>query len=326
MKKEDFCLFTLSLLFAACGKGEKEFDATGTFEATEVTVSAMSAGELKTFGIEERNMVEADSVVGQIDDATLRLKKRELESVSEQLSAQARSLSASKDATDSRQLDLNLQLASQEQQLANLRRERTRYQELVNDGAAPRKQLDEINYQIRVQEKQISAVREQISSNNASLSKQVASVGEQIHGIEAQIKGIGTQQLQLDEQIEKAIVKSPVKGTVLEKYVENGEFVSVGKPLFKVADTEHMFMKAYITSAQLQKVKIGQKVRVYADYGNGERREYDGTVSWISSKSEFTPKTILTDDERADLVYAVKIAVKNDGYIKIGMYGEVKIN
>ena len=117
---------------------------------------------------------------------------------------------------------------------------------------------------------------------------------------------------------------TPIKGIVLEKYVERGEFVAVGKPLFKIADTEQMFIRAYVTSAQLQNIKVGQKAKVFADYGNANKKEYDGTVSWISSKSEFTPKTILTDDERADLVYAVKVAVKNDGYIKIGMYGEVK--
>ena len=119
-------------------------------------------------------------------------------------------------------------------------------------------------------------------------------------------------------------MKAPIKGTVLEKYVEQGEFVATGKPLFKMADTENMSLRAYITSTQLQNVKLGQKVKVFADYGKGQKKEYEGTVSWISSRSEFTPKTILTDDERADLVYAVKVSVKNDGYIKIGMYGEVK--
>ena len=126
------------------------------------------------------------------------------------------------------------------------------------------------------------------------------------------------------DQLQKCHVTTPIKGTVLEKYVEKGEFVATGKPLFKMADTEKMFIRAYVTSAQLKDIKVGQQAKVFADYGDGQKKEYEGTVSWISSKSEFTPKTILTDDERADLVYALKVAIKNDGYVKIGMYGEVK--
>ena len=166
-------------------------------------------------------------------------------------------------------------------------------------------------------ERQREATRDQIRSNNASLA-------EQSKGIAAQIEGISAQQRQIADQITNTEVKAPIKGTVLEKYVEQGEFVATGKPLFKMADTENMSLRAYITSTQLQNVKLGQKVKVFADYGKGQKKEYEGTVSWISSRSEFTPKTILTDDERADLVYAVKVSVKNDGYIKIGMYGEVK--
>ena len=132
------------------------------------------------------------------------------------------------------------------------------------------------------------------------------------------------QREQLLDQLEKCHVRTPAGGTVIEKYVERGEFVATGKPLFKMADTAHMYLRAYVTSAQLQHIRIGQKAKVYADYGQGQKREYAGTVTWISSRSEFTPKTILTDDERADLVYALKVAVKNDGYIKMGMYGEVK--
>ena len=131
------------------------------------------------------------------------------------------------------------------------------------------------------------------------------------------------QQAQVDDQIANTEVKSPIKGIILEKYVEQGEFVATGKPLFKVADIDNMFLRAYVTSAQLKDIKLGQKVKVLADYGDKQRKEYDGTISWISSRSEFTPKTILTDDERADLVYAVKVAIKNDGFVKIGMYGEM---
>ncbi len=272
-------LFALSPLLVACGNSEKEYDATGTFEATEVTVSAKSTGELKVFNVAEGQVVENGAVVGRIDAYQLQMAH-------EQLEAQKRQLSSTRNATNSRQLDLEKQLSTINQQIVNAERER-------------------------------DATREQIRSNNASLAEQSKGIGAQIDGIEAQKR-------QIADQIANTEIKAPLTGSVLEKYVEQGEFVTTGKPLFKVADTQNTFLRAYITSAQLQNIKVGQKVKVFADYGNGQKKAYDGTVSWISTRSEFTPKTILTDDERADLVYAVKVAIKNDGYIKIGMYGELK--
>ena len=300
----------ISFVLAACGNKEKEYDATGTFEATEVTVSAKATGELKTFDISEGQSVEQGAVVGSID-------AYQLQQTSEQLEAQKRQLGATRSATDSRRLDLEKQLSSINQQIANAQRERQRFTELVADGAVPKKQLDDINYQIKVLERQREATRDQIRSNNASLA-------EQSKGIGAQIDGLNAQQRQIADQIANAQVKAPIAGTVLEKYVERGEFVAIGKPLFKMADVQNMYLRAYVTSSQLKDLKIGQKVTVFADYGDKQKKTYEGTIAWISSRSEFTPKTILTDDERADLVYAVKVAIKNDGYVKIGMYGEAK--
>ena len=300
----------ISFVLAACGNKEKEYDATGTFEATEVTVSAKATGELKTFDISEGQTVEQGAVVGSID-------AYQLQQTSEQLEAQKRQLGATRSATDSRRLDLEKQLSSINQQIANAQRERQRFTELVADGAVPKKQLDDINYQIKVLERQREATRDQIRSNNASLA-------EQSKGIGAQIDGLNAQQRQIADQIANAQVKAPIAGTVLEKYVERGEFVAIGKPLFKMADVQNMYLRAYVTSSQLKDLKIGQKVKVFADYGDKQKKTYEGTIAWISSRSEFTPKTILTDDERADLVYAVKVAIKNDGYVKIGMYGEAK--
>ena len=300
----------ISFVLAACGNKEKEYDATGTFEATEVTVSAKATGELKTFDISEGQTVEQGAVVGSID-------AYQLQQTSEQLEAQKRQLGATRSATDSRRLDLEKQLSSINQQIANAQRERQRFTELVADGAVPKKQLDDINYQIKVLERQREATRDQIRSNNASLA-------EQSKGIGAQIDGLNAQQRQIADQIANAQVKAPIAGTVLEKYVERGEFVAIGKPLFKMADVQNMYLRAYVTSSQLKDLKIGQKVTVFADYGDKQKKTYEGTIAWISSRSEFTPKTILTDDERADLVYAVKVAIKNDGYVKIGMYGEAK--
>ena len=312
------------LLLVACGNKEKEYDATGTFEATEVTVSAKSTGELQRFDVTEGQEIDQNIVVGTIDAYQLKLQRQQLENTKEQLKANKKQLNATRGATNSKQLDLEKQVASIRQQIANAQRERQRYNELVNDGAVPRKQLDDINYQIKVLEKQLAATQEQIRSNNASLKEQSQGITAQMEGIDAQQLTVESQKAQLDDQIANSDIKAPITGSVLEKYVERGEYVTVGKPLFKMADTQNMFIRAYVTSAQLKDIKVGQQVKVFADYGNGQKKSYDGTVTWISSRSEFTPKTILTDDERADLVYAVKIAFKNDGYVKIGMYGEVK--
>lgn len=312
------------LLLVACGNKEKEYDATGTFEATEVTVSAKSTGELQRFDVTEGQEIDQNVVVGTIDAYQLKLQRQQLENTKEQLKANKKQLNATRGATNSKQLDLEKQVASIRQQIANAQRERQRYNELVNDGAVPRKQLDDINYQIKVLEKQLAATQEQIRSNNASLKEQSQGITAQMEGIDAQQLTVESQKAQLDDQIANSDIKAPITGSVLEKYVERGEYVTVGKPLFKMADTQNIFIRAYVTSAQLKDIKVGQQVKVFADYGNGQKKSYDGTVTWISSRSEFTPKTILTDDERADLVYAVKIAFKNDGYVKIGMYGEVK--
>ena len=312
------------LLLVACGNKEKEYDATGTFEATEVTVSAKSTGELQRFDVTEGQEIDQNVVVGTIDAYQLKLQRQQLENTKEQLKANKKQLNATRGATNSKQLDLEKQVASIRQQIANAQRERQRYNELVNDGAVPRKQLDDINYQIKVLEKQLAATQEQIRSNNASLKEQSQGITAQMEGIDALQLTVESQKAQLDDQIANSDIKAPITGSVLEKYVERGEYVTVGKPLFKMADTQNMFIRAYVTSAQLKDIKVGQQVKVFADYGNGQKKSYNGTVTWISSRSEFTPKTILTDDERADLVYAVKIAIKNDGYVKIGMYGEVK--
>lgn len=324
MKKILICASVLIVL-TACSNKEKEFDATGTFEATEVTVSAKASGELKSFNAQEGNELSGGDVVGNIDDTQLRLQKEQLSTTRSQLDANKRQLGASKGATTSKQLDLERQVASIRQQIANAQRERIRYTELVNDGAVPRKQLDEVNYQISVLERQLSATQEQIRSNNASLTQQGKGIDAQIEGINSQQASIDVQQAQLDDQIANTVIHAPITGTVIEKYVERGEFVAVGKPLFKMADIRQMTLRAYLTSAQLEHVKVGQKVKVMTDYGKGQGNTYEGVVAWISNKSEFTPKSIVTDDERADLVYAVKITVVNDGNIKMGMYGKVKL-
>ena len=294
--KKLITMASAALLLTACGNSEKEYDATGTFEATETTVSAEQNGTLLTFAINEGDEIEAGSEVGLIDTTQTWLKLQ-----------QAR---ATQEVYQSQKPDMEKQTSATRQQLAKAQAEQQRYKELVADGAAPSKMLDDATNQVQVLQRQLAAQLSSLSTNTNALSKQMAATEVQID--------------QLRDQLRKCHIKAPLKGTVLEKYAERGEFVAVGKPLFKMADMEQVYIRAYVTSAQLQSIRTGQQVKVFADYGDGKKQEYDGTVSWISSRSEFTPKTILTDDERADLVYAVKIAIKNDGFVKIGMYGEVK--
>ena len=326
------------LMVASCGKDKQDYDATGTFEATEITVSAESAGQLKTFNISEGQVLNNGVTVGQIDPRQLTLKRNQRATNNEQLAAthgqldaNKRQLAANKQATSSRQLDLKKQVAAIRQQIMNQQRERQRFTELLKDGAVARKQVDDIDYQLQVLKKQLAATEEQIASQNAALADQNKGITAQMEGIDAQQTvvnaqqaGVRSQQAQIDDQIAHTFIKSPITGTVLEKYAEAGEFVAVGKPLFKIADMKKMFIRAYITSEQLKNIKLGQKVKVMTNYGKGQKKAYNGVITWISSRSEFTPKTIVTDDERADLVYAIKIQFQNDGYVKIGMYGEVK--
>lgn len=289
-------LFGIAAVLTACNSGDKEYDATGTFEATETTVAAEQAGTLLTFSLEEGDNIEAGTEVGLIDTTQLWLKISHTE--------------ASKAVYQSQKPDQEKQIAATRQQLAKARTEQQRYKELVADGAAPSKMLDDASNQVQVLQRQLDAQVSALQTSTNALSRQMDAADVQVR--------------QLRDQLLKCHIKSPVSGTVLEKYVERGEYVTPGKPLFKIGDVRHMYLRAYITSAQLKNVKTGQKVKVFADYGGGQKKEYVGTVIWISSRSEFTPKTILTDDERADLVYAVKIAIETDGYVKIGMYGEVR--
>ena len=296
--KKNIIIAVATLMTVACGNNKKEYDATGTFEATEVTVAAEQSGTLMVFDINEGDEIALGKEVGLIDTTQIWLKIQQV--------------GATKAVYQSQKPDMEKQIAATRQQLTKARQDQQRYKELVADGASPSKMLDDATNQVEVLQKQLDAQISSLNTNTNALNKQMAATDIQVS--------------QLKDQLQKCHITTPIKGTVLEKYVERGEFVAIGKPLFKMADTEQMFIRAYVTSAQLQTVKIGQKAKVFADYGEGQKKEYEGTVSWISSRSEFTPKTILTDDERADLVYALKVAIRNDGYVKIGMYGEVKFN
>lgn len=296
MRKYFFTIVATAILLASCGSNDAQYDATGNFEATEVTVSAEQNGRLLMLNADEGTLLKQGQEAAVIDTVQLYLK--------------AKQLGATRNAYASQRPDVQKQIADLRQQLAKAVQDRERYAALVKDGAANRKLLDDAVNLENVLRRQLQARLSTLDNSTQSLTNQMSATD--------------IQRLQVLDQLEKCHIKAPISGTVLEKYAEQGEFATVGKPLFKMADTERMFLRAYVTTAQLQRVKVGQQVKVFADYGSGNRKEYQGTVSWISQHSEFTPKTVLTDDERADLVYAVKVAVHNDGYLKIGMYGEVK--
>ena len=292
------CSVAIGLVLGACTSQEEQYDASGIFETTEVIVSAKGTGELQSFQVEEGQAVRQGEVLGWIDTLQLSLKDRQL--------------AASLLATESKRLDEKRQVAHLRQQIENLQREKERFTALLNAKATTAKQVDDIDYQIKVLQNQLVATQEQINSSNSSLSRQSES--------------IQAQRAQMEDQIRNAMISSPITGTVLTKYAEQGEFAVPGKALFKVADVSQMKLRAYITADQLTQLQIGQAVAVYADRGITDRKRYVGRVVWIADKAEFTPKTIQTRNERANLVYAVKIAVENDGFIKRGMYGEVRFN
>lgn len=295
-KKNILSLCATIAVLTACSSGEKDYDASGVFETTEVIVSAKATGEILSLNVEEGQDVKRNEMLGLID--TL------------QLSLHDQQLAANQSAADSKRLDANRQVASIRQQISNLQKEKKRFSDLLAANAATQKQVDDISYQIEVLQRQLAATQEQIGSNNQS-------AGNQSMGIKAQ-------RAQTEDQIRKAHITSPITGTVLTKYAEQGEYATPGRALFKVGDISRMRLRAYITAPQLTTLKVGQKVKVFADMGETESKAYEGTVEWISDKAEFTPKTIQTRDERANLVYAIKVAVKNDGMIKRGMYGDVK--
>ena len=300
MIKKDLILGSAAAIMAlaaltGCNKNGDRYDATGNFEATEVIVSSEVNGRIVDFDISEGDSLTAGVQVGLIDTTQMHLQKLQLES--------------SIRALESSRPDAEEQLAPLEEQLAKQQRERRRVENLLEADVATEKQLDDITSSISILEKQLAAQRSSIDNSLESISSQIAAA-------EAQLA-------QVEDQLSKCRITSPINGTVLAKYAQAGELAIAGKPLMKVADIGNVYLKAYLVSSQLARVTIGQKVKVYADFGGGDRREYEGTIIWISDVSEFTPKNIVTADDRANMVYAVKVAVPNDGYVKIGMYGGV---
>ncbi|MBK6760378.1 MAG: HlyD family efflux transporter periplasmic adaptor subunit [Ignavibacteria bacterium] len=286
----------VSLLLFSCSKNGAEFDASGTFESVETIISAETAGRLDSFAIEEGQLLQADQLVGFIDTTQLSLKKRQLQ--------------AQIDALLTRRPEMAVQIASLTEQIKSATRERHRVERLMRADAATQKQFDDATSNVEVLTRQLDALRSNLRTTTS--------------GLESETQPLVSQILQIDDQLIKSRIVSPMNGTVLTSYAEQYEMTGPGKPLFKMADISTMILRAYVTGDQFSQITIGQKMKVYVDKGAKDYTTYDGTVTWVSFKAEFTPKTIQTKDERANLVYAIKISVPNDGKIKIGMYGEVR--
>jgi HlyD family secretion protein len=300
---------SISVLFffiVACSGSETEADASGNFEADEVIVSAQQNGQLLSFTVKEGDTLPKGAVVGQIDVNGLALQKEQAEAT----------INALREKTTDPQPQLALvrkQLAVQESQLKQLLHEQQRTENLVKADAATPKQLDDINAQVDQLQKQLVVTRQQLTVSETNVANQNRSVLSEKAPLEKSLA-------RYDDEISKGVIVNPVKGTVLARYALQGEMAIVGKALYKIADTDTLLLKAYITGTQLPAIKLGQSVKVLIDAGEKEYKSYPGVISYISGKSEFTPKTIQTKEERANLVYAIKIRVPNDGYLKIGMF------
>lgn len=312
MKKIIFVLVSASsLLLIGCNGNGKKFDASGTFEAEETIVSSEMSGKILSLNVEEGAVLIKDSIIGLVDATNVSLQQ-------EQVEASIRALNEkTADAGPQIQL-LQNQLAVQQSQVNNLLHEKTRIENLLKADAATGKQLDDINSQIDVARKQMNVTRQQIAVQKNNIATQNRSILSEADPLKKRIA-------QLKDQAGRANIINPVTGTVITKYAETGEVTSAGKALYKIADLSSLNLRAYITGVQLGQVKLNQPVKVMIDDGAKKYKEYTGIITWVSDKAEFTPKTIQTKEERANLVYAIKVKVKNDGYLKIGMYGEVKL-
>ncbi len=311
MKYSIYLLVFIGFTFSSCKNTAVIPDATGTFETEEVIVSAEVAGRILEMKIQEGATLGKDSIIGQIDALNLSLQK-------EQVEASIASLSEKTADVSPQVLLLQNQLAVQQTQLDNQIREQERIQNLLKSDAATGKQLDDITFQINLIKKQMDVTRQQIQVQKNAIATQNRSILSEKAPLQKKIS-------QIEDQLHRSNIVNPVQGTVLTQYAREGEITAPGKALYKIADLSVLQLRAYFSAPQLSSLKLGQSVKVLVDDGVKNYKELEGTITWISDKAEFTPKTIQTKEERANLVYAVKVKVKNDGTLKIGMYGEIKL-
>lgn len=290
-----FAVVSAAVLAQGC-KHELSFDACGQIEATQVTVSAESNGRILSLDIQEGDRVSEGQIAGAIDSVQTLLQIQELKQRME--------------GARSRLVDIKRQSEPNRSQLASLEKDLARFSNLLESNAATQKQVDDLKDKIALLKAQNAAQIQSWEHGNAGVDSE-----------------IGTYQIQIaqrEDQLAKCRITAPSNGIVLTKYAEKGESVTVGKPLFKLADMDNVYVRAYFTTAQLSGVKLGDSVTVIPDDGSESPKEYQGRISSISSQAEFTPKNIQTRDERADMVYAVKVAVPNDGTLRLGMYAYIR--
>ena len=295
MKK--IALLSATLLLLASCQNSDNYDATGIFEANTVTVSAETAGRLVSFSLDEGDSLLAGQTVGLVDTTLLALQRKQL--LSQQL------------ATEKSSPDIAAQAAALRSQIAHQQNECDRIARLLADGAATQKQSDDANALLRTLRGQLEGLLSTLDKNRSSITESASA--------------LQYQREQIEEQIRKSCLTAPLTGTVLQKYAKQGEYATPGRPLFQMANLDDIYLRSYFTASQLAHIQIGQEVTVIADFGGDEQYEYPGKIIWIAQESEFTPKSIQTQDSRANLVYAAKIAVKNDGRLKLGQYGEVRL-
>lgn len=305
-----FYVSMLSSAIAGCNWNKNIADASGTFEVDEVVVSSEVTGQIKALNIDEGSILKKDSIIGYIDSVPLSLQKAQVEATINALHQKTMNVAPSIKL-------LKDQIAVQKVQLENAVNEKARTERLIKADAATTKQLDDWNTQIDVLQKQIAVTQQQIKVQETTTGTQNSSVLSEYKPLQKSVA-------QIEDQLKRTNITNPINGTVLTKYAMTGEFTTPGKALYKIGDLSVITLRAYITGTQLAEIRLNQQVKVLVDSSATRYREYPGQITWISDKAEFTPKTIQTQDERANLVYAIKIHVKNDGLLKIGMYGEVK--
>ena len=322
MKKHIFILSIFALF--SCNNSAESYDASGTFEADEILVTAKANGTILNLNLEEGQHLKRNEKVGEIDPKNVELQKEQVIATIDAIDQKTNSALPQIQVLQSQISTQSANVSILQEQLQNAVRERNRTANLVAKDAATKKQLDDANGQIKVIQKQIAAAQSQLNVLQQQISTTKENVSLQNRAILSERKPTQKKIEQIDEQLKNNSIESPISGMVLTQYLNQGEFATVGKPIFKIANLEVMTLKIFITGDQLPQIKIGQQVKVLLEAGEGKTKELPGTIYWISSKAEFTPKTIQTKNERANLVYAAKIHVKNDGYLKIGMYGDVK--
>lgn len=320
-----FLIFLSLLGLSSCNNSDQAFDASGVFEADEVVISSESMGKILSLEIEEGNTLKAGQAVGSVDCKNLNLQKAQVQASMEALSQKTNDASPQIQILKEQLVTQQRQIATQREQLRLLEREHKRLDNLVKAEAVPSKQLDDVDGQISVLKKQIETAEGQVAVVQQQIKSQQQQVSIQNRGVLSERKPLEERIAQFDDQLQRCTITNPVDGTVLVKYATTNEMTATGKALYKIADLTSLTLRAYITGDQLGKIKLNQPVKVFVDNGKDSYKEVSGVVTWISNKAEFTPKTIQTKDERANLVYATKIKVKNDGFLKIGMYGEVKL-